>query len=341
MSAMPTIHDVAHRAGVSSTTVSRYLNHRIDLPAQTAARIDAAIEALGYRPNITAKRLSTGRTESIGMVVPDIREPIFAELAAAVEDEADNHGYTIYLSTTRSDPSREVAAIERLHDRHVDGLIIITDRPDDGTLARLIGTQQRPVVLLGEDIAGAQVPRVFLANEEGAHAATRHLIEWGHTDIAYIGGPRGLISATERLAGFRRAMAESGIGLRENFVHDGSYAPAFAQAATASLMRARRPPTAILAASDSLVLGAIMGLREAGLDIPRDVSLVGFDDVVRTRLLQPGLTSVRTPVSVLGREAFRALHDLMTGSRSAPAMRVPLELVRRNSVAAPAQRRLQ
>ena len=122
---------------------------------------------LDYRPNVLAKRLSTGKTEAIGLVTPEIREPFFAELASAVEDEADRHGYTIFMSSTRSDRAREIAAINRLHDRHVDGLIMMTNTPDDGTLAKLIA-KRRNVVLVDEDIPGVNVPRVFVENEAGA-----------------------------------------------------------------------------------------------------------------------------------------------------------------------------
>jgi LacI family transcriptional regulator len=126
---MATIHDVAQDAGVSPTTVSRYLNNRIELPSTTAARIDAAIRRLDYRPNLLAKRLSTGRTEAVGLVTPEIREPFFAELASAFEDEADRHGYTVFISSTRSDRDREIASLKRLHDGHVDGLLMMTNTP--------------------------------------------------------------------------------------------------------------------------------------------------------------------------------------------------------------------
>ncbi len=197
---MATIRNVAQTAGVSTTTVSRYLNKRIELPAATIARIDAAIAKHDYRPNLLARRLSTGRTEAIGLVIPEIREPFFAELASAVEDEADRHGYTILISSTRSARSREVASLNRLRDHHVDGLILLTNTPDDGTLAKLI-SKRRNIVLLDEDIPSANVPKVFVENEPGAHLATRHLIEAGHRRIAYIGGPQGLLSSEERIAG--------------------------------------------------------------------------------------------------------------------------------------------
>lgn len=155
---MATIHDVAQQAGVSPTTVSRYLNNRIALPATTSARIDAAIRKLDYRPNVLARRLSTGRTEAIGLAMPTIRDPFHAALAAAVEEEADRRGYTVFINATRGDRDREIAAINRLHDRHADGLIMLIDGPDDGTLTRLIG-RQRDVLLVREEMAGEALLR--------------------------------------------------------------------------------------------------------------------------------------------------------------------------------------
>ncbi len=155
-------------AGVSPTTVSRYLNNRIELPPATGARIDAAIRKLDYRPNLLAKHLSTGKSEAVGLVLPEIREPFFAELASAFEDEADRHGYTVFISSTRSRREREVASLERLHDRQVDGLLMMTNTPDDGTLAALIG-KRRNVVIIDEDIPGVNVPKLFVENVEGAY----------------------------------------------------------------------------------------------------------------------------------------------------------------------------
>ncbi len=161
---MATIHDVAQQAGVSPTTVSRYLNHRIELPPGTSARIDDAIRALDYRPNLLAKRLSTGKTEAVGLVTPEIREPFFAELASAFEDEADRHGYTVFISSTRSSRAREVASLERLQDGHVDGLLLLTNTPDDGTLARLpdicqLADEYRALVMVDDSHAvGFLVP---------------------------------------------------------------------------------------------------------------------------------------------------------------------------------------
>jgi LacI family transcriptional regulator len=331
---MATIHDVASDAGVSPTTVSRYLNHRIELPPATSARIDAAIAKLDYRPNLLAKRLSTGKTEAVGLVTPEIREPFFAELASAFEDEADRHGYTVFMSSTRSDRDREIASLERLHDRHVDGLVLMTNTPDDGTLARLIG-RRKNVVLLDEDIPGVNVPRLFVENTEGAQAATRHLIEAGHTRIAYIGGPRGLFSVVERHEGFRTAMAEAGIPVRQEYVSLGGFDPELARAATLKFLDLPEPPTAIFASSDYLAIGALMGLREAGISIPDQMSLIGFDDMPFGSLLTPPLTAVRQPVDQLGRHGFQLLLQLLNGETPPAVTRLPVELIARRSVGAP------
>ena len=250
---MATIHDVALDAGVSPTTVSRYLNHRIELPASTSARIDAAILKLNYRPNVLARRLSTGKTEAIGLVTPEIREPFFAELASAVEDEADRHGYTIFMSSTRSDREREIAALRRLDDRHVDGLVMMTNTPDDGTLAKLIG-RRRNVVLVDERHSGRQRARIFVENTEGAYEATRHLIEHGHRTIGYIGGEG---PAYRRGAARRLSARHEGGWPNRSARPDAArqFSPEVARQAVLDFMAAAEPPTAIFASSDYIGIG--------------------------------------------------------------------------------------
>lgn len=337
---MATIHDVAQDAGVSPTTVSRYLNNRIELPATTSARIDAAIRKLDYRPNLLAKRLSTGKSEAVGLVTPEIREPFFAELASAFEDEADRHGYTVFMSSTRSSRDREIACLERLHDRHVDGLLMMTNTPDDGTLAKLIGTR-RNVVLVDEDIPGVNVPRIFVENEQGAHAATRHLIEAGHSRIAYLGGPRGLLTVGERQAGFARAMAEAGLQIRPDYLAMGSFAPDMARAATLRFLDLAEPPTAIFASSDYLAIGAVTALRDRAIAIPTQMSLIGFDDMPLGALLTPPLTAIRQPVEALGRQGFQVLLSLLNGEATPMLTRLPVDLIRRQSVGTPRTGTLQ
>lgn len=331
---MATLQDVALAAGVSKTTVSRYLNKSIELPASTIARIDAAIAKHDYRPNLMARRLSMGRTEAIGLVVPEIREPFFAELASAVEDEADRHGYTIFISSTRSDRDRELASLDRLRDHHVDGLIMLTNTADDGTLARAMA-KRRNLVLLDEDIPGVTVPKVFVENEAGGYRATRYLIDAGHQRIGYLGGPTGLMSSRERYDGFMRAMAGASLEVAPALVHRGSFSPDFARDATLEMVRGAAPPTAIFASSDYLAIGALTGLRQAGIDVPREMSFISFDDTPLGAMLTPALTAIRQPIEALGRHGFQALYALMTRKPAMKLTRLPVELIERDSVSTP------
>lgn len=328
---MATLSDVAEEAGVSPTAVSRYLNNRIELPQSTRDRIDKAIAKLNYRPNLMAKRLSTGRTEAIGLVTPEIANPFFSELAGAVEAEAQRHGYAVYMSSTQGDRAREIDAIQRLQDQHVDGLIMMTNQPDDGTLAALLRLQQN-VVLLDEDIPGVSLPRVFVQNEQGTYLATRHLIAAGHRDIAIVSGPQDLMSVRERLAGFERAMIEAGLPVRPGWVLLGDYGRQYGRAAATLLLAGDPRPTAIMACSDYIAIGIVEATRQMNLGVPSDISLVSFDDTPMVELIDPPLTAVRQPISEMGRVAFGQLLALMNKTDVVAETRLPVDLIIRKSV---------
>jgi LacI family transcriptional regulator len=168
----PTIRDVARAAGVSPATALRYLNKTLSLPSATAGRIDRACKLCDYRPNRLAKRLSLGSSELIGLATPEIANPFFAALAAAAEDEARRLGYSVVITSTDGDPDVECANIDRLAARHVDGLIVLTNRPDDGRMCERISGRD-DVVVLDEDVPGADVARIFVENEQGGYQATR------------------------------------------------------------------------------------------------------------------------------------------------------------------------
>lgn len=328
---MATLSEVAEEAGVSPTAVSRYLNNRIELPQATRDRIDAAIAKLNYRPNLLAKRLSTGKTEAISLVTPEIANPFFAELAAAIEAEAQRHGYAVYMSSTQGDRVREIDAIQRLQDQHVDGLIMMTNQPDDGTLAALLKPHHN-VVLLDEDIPGVTVPRVFVENEQGTYLGTRHLIEAGHRDIAIMSGPAGLMSVRERLAGYHRAMAEAGLAVRPEWVLLGDYSRSYGRVATEQLLAQASMPSAVLACSDYIAIGVLQAMRQADRVVPRDLSLVGFDDMPFAELVDPALTTIRQPIAEMGRIAFERLLALINKTEAQPLTRLPVSLIVRKSV---------
>jgi LacI family transcriptional regulator len=326
-----TIRDVAKAARVSPATVSRYLNKSIVLPTETAARIEKACKRLSYRPNQLAKRLTLGTSELIGLVTPEIANPFFATLAAAAEDEARRHGYSLLIMSTGGDPQREFAHIDRLDSRHVDGLIVLTNRPDDGRLRETV-TGRKDVLLLDEDVPGAEVGRIFVENEAGAYLATRHLLEAGHRKIAHVGGPKDLFSSRERFAGFVRAVIEAGLSIDESMVRFDAYERAAGYAATKDILAAS-VPTALFAGSDYLAIGALAALRELGLDAPHDFSLVGFDDMPFAEMLHPPLTTVRQPIEEMGRQGVRTLLGQIKDDQSPGLVRLATELVVRGSVA--------
>jgi LacI family transcriptional regulator len=330
---MATIRDVAREAGVSPATVSRYLNRNIELPAETAGRIDAASKRLDYRPNLLAKRLSLGSSETIGLVTPEIANPFFAALAAAAEAEARRAGFSILLSSTGGDLEMEAASIDRLAARHVDGLLVLTNRVDDGRLRDLIDGRT-DVVVLDEDVPGARVTRIFVENEAGARDATRHLIAAGHRRIAHIGGPEQLLSTEERFAGFARAMAEAGLPVEDGLVRFGAYERDFGRDATRAILANGRP-TAVFTGSDYIAIGVLEELAAHGLSVPGDLSLASFDDMPFADLLSPPITTVRQPIEALGRLGIRTLLAQIRGEETPPIQRLPTELVIRKSVGPP------
>jgi LacI family transcriptional regulator len=327
---------VARAARVSTSTISRYLNKNISLPEETAARIDGAIQALRYRPNVVARRLLKGATEIIGLATPDIGNPFFAELASAVEARAAEQGYSVILCSTGNRLDKELAYLERLASRHADGLLFLTNHGDDGALRRAFETR-RNVVLLDEDIEGLDAPKIFVENQRGGYLATRCLIEAGHSKIAHISGPKNLFSVQERERGFRLAARESSLGIPEEFVLFGRYDRAFGREAAEKLLSLPDKPTAIFAASDYLVMGVLDALREMGLSSPRDVSLVGFDDMPFASLLDPPITTVRQPVRLMGERGVDVLLSRIRGDDGPTApLRLPVALIERASVAPPA-----
>ena len=203
----PTIRDVAQSAGLSVATVSRYLNKQLRLPPATANKVDDAVGKLSFRPNAIARRLSRGTSETLGFITSDIAHPFFAAIASAAEAEAIKLGYTLAMFNTRNQIAQELNFLSRIDDQQVDGVLFLTNHPDDGTLRDKIAAA-RHVVILDEDVAGTEVPKVFADSEGGARIATRHLIGAGHRVIGFISGPRTLRSSRERYRGFTAEMSK-------------------------------------------------------------------------------------------------------------------------------------
>lgn len=326
------LSDVAKLAGLSKATVSRYMNHSIVLPQETIDRIETAIRTLDYRGNSLARRLSKGGSETLGLVLPDITNPFFAELADAAEEAASARGYSLVLCITRNNPEKEAQFIRWLDTRQVDGLLFTTNRPDNGVLRAEI-QRQHHVVLLDEDIPGSQVPKVFADNVQGGRLAAEQLIAAGHTQIAFIGGPEQLMSVRERYLGFCTAMEQAGLAVPPEWVMYGNYAREFGQRALTHLFSCAQRPTAVFAASDYLVLGLLDGLRASGLQAPAALSLVGFDDANYTDLTHPRISTIRQPARQLGHTAVNIMLRLLNNETDIPMeTRLPVEWISRDSI---------
>ena len=329
---------VAKAAGVSVTTVSRLLNGSLELPSETRQRIEHAIFELSYQPNPHARRLSRGRSDAIGLVVPDIANPIFATLVAAVEQEADERGLAVSLYATLNRPGREVSYLRLLQRNHVDGLVFVTNHPDDGELAALINKTGK-VIVVDEDVPGAVAPKLFCDNRQGGHLAGRHLSGFGHRRVLYIGGPHQMISTRRRFEGFEAGMREGAGQSVDILRYEGEYTVEFGRQAGKRFLDEGRPATAIFAVSDEIAIGLIEVLRGSGVGIPGDVSIVGFDDVGPLHLFAPPLTAIRQPVRAMGRRALALLTETnwQRSETLSSEELLPVEIVVRNSVAPPSK----
>ena len=335
----PTIADVAHLARVSPAAVSRWLNGSMRLPEATGDRIRQAVITLGYHPHAQARRLSTGKSEAIGIVLPDIANPFFAFLAAAAERVAVDAGYDVMIWSSRNKVERELACFDRLRAGYVDGLILITNHEDDGRLAARISEARGRVVLVDEDVRDADAPKFFVDNEQGGYLATRHLIAQGHRRIVHIGGPQGVMSAIERAQGWRRALGEAGIDAPAEWHIRSEYEIAAGRAGAAAMFDMEPAATAVFAGSDAIALGVLFAARERAVAVPGDLSLAGFDGMPIVELLGPPLTSVAQPIDRLGRLSAECLVAMINAGAAdggdMQTTRLPVELVTRGSVAAP------
>lgn len=333
-----TISDVAKLAAVSKATVSRYLNGTLALPDTTAKRVNDAIEALNFRQNSLARRLSLGRSETVGLAMPDVANPFFAKLADEVEEAVRERGYGLALCITRNLIEREAYYLNWVDTRYLDGLILVSNHPDDGQLRKLIDRRSN-IVLMDEDVPGTKVPKVFVDNVGGGYQATKRLLDAGHRRIAHVTGPKSLYTVGERLKGYRRALAEAGVAFDPMLVRYGTYERTFGREITAELLAIDNPPTAVFAASDYLAIGVLESLREGGRVVPDDISLVGFDDMEFASLLMPPITTIRQSASKMGQAAVGALIDVLaSGSKDIGRQsikRLPVELIERASVAPP------
>jgi len=337
----PTIREVAREAGVSIATVSHALSGKRPVSERTRSKIAREADRLGYRPNAIAAAMTTGRTQTLGVVVPDIANPFFGELLGAVERAAAAQGYSMIASSSELDPDLEARSVRTLVDRRVDALIHLAGSDKPNPALGEVAAAGVAIVCLDEELPNLPDGSSLLTvdNEAGGALAARHLCDLGHRELGMIGGPEGLPTARARLAGFRRAALEVGLEPPASRVrHAPAYTVEAGRLAALDLLRAEPGTTALFCANDLIALGVCAAARASGRRVPEDLSVVGFDDSFVAALVAPPLTTIRQPVARLGKEAAEVAIDLVEGRRTEPVrLTLPVELVVRDSTATPAE----
>lgn len=311
----PTIRDVARKAGVGVATVSRVLNNSGYAKPQTRERVLQASSELGFVPSQLARGLVSRSSETIGLIIPDITNPFFPAITRGIEDAASGAGYTVFLCNTDNDPRQEELDVQKLRERWVDGIVFVTTTDRRDLVERLLA-DGIPVVATDREIGHPGIDSVMVDNVVGAHAACRHLLELGHSRIAHVAGRLQTRTGPDRASGYRWALQEAGIPYDPALVAWGDFTFDSGYRLTQALLAQCPRPTAIFAANDLMALGAMQAAQEAGVSVPDDLSVVGFDDIAIASVIRPGLTTVRQPAYEMGRLAMSMLLERINGKVS-------------------------
>lgn len=329
---MATIYEVAEQAGVSLSTVSRVLNGRKTVNPKMREKVEAAMRELNYRPSSVARSLATNRSDSIGVLVSELDTPFFGEMMQAIEAtlrEANKH---VIITVGHNDQQQEVDAVEFLISRNCDALIMHSEGMTDEQLLA-VNRDKLPIAVINRDVQGLENGCFCLDNEQGGYIATQHLIKKGHNKIAYISGPSRKTDAMERLAGHKRALADASIAIDETLIFEGNYKEEDGKQGLLALRALHPDITALVCANDWMASGAMSCARDLGLQLPDDLSIVGFDDVVFAHHVYPKLTTVSNPVYKMGEMAAKSILSRVYDQKHTLRLMYDAELIERDSVA--------
>ena len=321
-----TIKDVAARAGVSRQTVSRVLNGEGVVAEETRARVLAAIDELGYRPNAIARSLVSQRTYTLGLLTADFNDYTHARIIEGAEAKAREHGYLIFVSGAEHGPYGEpLCCTPILSQHHAEGLFIVyhgTDGDSHEIFEHI--PHDLPIVTIGYAPNQENIVTVGIANYQGARQATQHLLDLGHRRIAHITGPMQMYASQERQRGYAAALHDAGVTPEDFWIASGDWSTSGGYQATLQLLERNFGLTALFVQNDRMAMGALQALREHKLRIPQDVAVVGFDNIPSTPYFDPPLTTIHQPNYELGRTGARLLIDLING-KPAPSCPIRLE----------------
>ncbi len=312
MSKRVNIADVAREAGVSAQTVSRALNNKGEISAETRERVLATVERLGYRPNTLARGLVTQKTSTLGLVVPDIANPFFSEVARGAEDTAHRAGFSLLLCNTMENSAREMEALRTLEAQRVDGIILCSSRLSEEEFGAFL-SRLPAVILVNRESSGNDLKSVCIDDEAGARSATQHLLRSGRRALAFLAGPPASHSGQRRAQGYQRALSEAGMTVDpalsvECTPHlEGGYN------AAGQLLACCPEIDAFLCYNDLVAVGALQACAALDRRVPEDIAVVGCDDILLAGLVTPPLTTLRSDKRALGAEAVRLLLRKLAG----------------------------
>lgn len=326
----PTIADVAREAGVSIATVSRVLNGNTPVVGETAERVQAAIRALNYVPRAAARVLASRRTNTLGLLLPEISGPFFSSMLRGVEAAAKEEGFGLLIHATGREEVSHPARL-LLGEHNTDGLLVFTSSLEEEELLRLHSTGL-PLALLHQTVEGSAIPTISIENKSGAARIVTHLIEaHGRRRIVFLRGPESHEDSAWRERGYCEALEAHGLQPDPALIAQGGFHRDMAQAAIQDLLARGADFDAVFSGDDEAALGVLTALQAAGVAVPREVSVVGFDDVPFAPFLTPPLTTIRAPIEQVGREAVRQLVKSIRGGQADLLTLLPTEMVIRKS----------
>jgi len=329
-----TLADIARVAQVSVSTVSRVLSNK-DYPikAENRQRILKLAEEMGYKPNLVARSLQSNRSHLVGVIVDRMQSPFAAATVQGIQDGLRNAGYSVSIAYSNRDQALAIEAINSFYSRQVDGVIILNSWLHTYNDA-ILSLQDRPFVFVNRVFGNCLSNCVGPGDHYGAQLATQHLINLGHRRIGFIGGMQDWIEAQNRLSGYWDTLLKHSLPVDEALIEYGDWGVDSGYEATQALLALEEKPTAIFAANDIMALGAMYAIQEAGLKIPEDIALVGYDDRDFAAWIRPALTTVRMPSYEMGQAAARLLLEQIGGEELEDATQIPGELIVRESCGA-------
>jgi len=333
---MTTIEDIAKKANTSIATVSRVLNNKEGFSEETRQKVLQAMEETGYESNAIARSLKKQKTNTIGVVIPNISSMLSNDILNGIEEYAHAHDYSVIVSYTYSDPKKVMQTLKTFNEQRVDGILFTSDYLTD-EYYQYLERMNAPVVLVATEAQNYSLPFVKVNDVKASYAAVDHLIQKGHTNIGMLSGPPSdPIAGAPRIEGYKQALKEADIEIKDSkIVHRKDFSFDDGKATVKKLLDKHPDTTAIFAASDELAIGALKMAHEEGIAVPEELSIIGYDNLLMAEMVWPGLTTLAQPLQQMGYEATKMLvQSIQKKEKNDKAMYIPYEIIERDSVKA-------